>query len=386
MLNDFARWPFRRRNRGFTLVELLVVIAIIGILVGLLLPAVQAAREAARRMSCSNNMKQIGLATHNFESTYKGLPMLGEAGEGGHWSAFILPFLEQGARYEWLSFGPVNWAFPIALENAEIPTDNPVIAQIAMCETPVSTYLCPSSITAFPHFDASTYAPPWFVARRWPANYLGVVTGIQPNDWKPGGFWELGGRRQSKGWGRPVRATWGDGVPTLHHSELDGMIVSRPPFTARQDSYDRIAVAGFVGKRFRDVEDGLSNTLMFGEAQVDLNLATNSARQENQNTGRKDHWAIGGDDFDNWEGTDWSEMGGSTAVQINYRKPVEDRFTDASPTWAAYEVSFGSLHPGGAHFCAGDGAVKFLNENIDPILYGALGTRNGKESDAAIPE
>ena len=86
------------RHRGFTLVELLVVIAIIGILVGLLLPAVQAAREAARRMSCTNNMKQFGLAIHNFESAFKRLPPGNDGRFNGiHWR--LLPYMEQSAMF-----------------------------------------------------------------------------------------------------------------------------------------------------------------------------------------------------------------------------------------------------------------------------------------------
>ncbi|MGB0762300.1 MAG: DUF1559 domain-containing protein, partial [Rubripirellula sp.] len=112
----------RKNSRsGFTLVELLVVIAIIGVLVGLLLPAVQAAREAARRMSCSNNFKQIGLGIHNYHSTYKQLPTQG-AGTGelivpGHYAhnssvrnnqslsflVGLLPFIEQQALWEEIS-------------------------------------------------------------------------------------------------------------------------------------------------------------------------------------------------------------------------------------------------------------------------------------------
>lgn len=352
------------RTSGFTLVELLVVIAIIGILVGLLLPAVQAAREAARRMSCSNKLKQIGLATHNFASSYnEELPMLGEAQEGGHWSAFISPFLEQNNLYQALTFGSTNWASSAAVSGATLNDPNPIIRQIAACELTLDNFRCPSSTAPERVFDASTYSPPWFVAARVPANYLAVVTGIQPNDWKPG--W---------GWGRANRPSWSGNV-TRHHSELDGSIITRHPDRAR------IAQGGMGGAtRFRDITDGLSNTLMFGEAEPDPELAMIASTQENQNTGRKDHWAIGGDDFDNWEGTDWSEQGGSTAVRINYPKPIGARNADGNVEWGAYEVSFGSRHPAGAQFCLGDGSVRFVTETIDAVTYSAMGTRGMGEA------
>lgn len=307
-----------KRRPGFTLVELLVVIAIIGILVGLLLPAVQAAREAARRMSCSNQLKQLGLGMHNFASTFsEEVPMLGEAQEGGHWTAFILPYLEQNNVHSALTFGSTDFASSAAIPGASINDPNAIIRQIAACQLQLPTFQCPSSTAKQPIFDASTYSPPWFVAGRVPANYLGVVTGIQPNDWKP-----------SLGWGRTNRPSWNGNI-TLHHSELDGMMITRAPDRCR------ISQGGCGGAcKFGSVTDGLSNTLMIGEAEPDPDLAATASTQENPNTGRKDHWAIGGDDFDNWEGTDWSEMGGSTAVRINYPKPpVTVRFSDASPEW-----------------------------------------------------
>lgn len=120
---------------GFTLVELLVVIAIIGILVGLLLPAVQAAREAARRMQCSNNMKQIGLAMHNYESSYRRLPSgfvaLGHTGSPGWgWGAALLPFMEQSNVYSTI--------------DSRLAIDNNFHATTRT--TVVPTYLCPSDI------------------------------------------------------------------------------------------------------------------------------------------------------------------------------------------------------------------------------------------------
>ena len=95
-------------RRGFTLVELLVVIAIIGILVALLLPAIQAAREAARRTQCSNHLKQLALAAHNFHDTYKALPPIVNHTEGPTFFMHILPFIEQQALYDLYNGGATN--------------------------------------------------------------------------------------------------------------------------------------------------------------------------------------------------------------------------------------------------------------------------------------
>jgi len=119
------------RKRAFTLVELLVVIAIIGILIALLLPAVQAAREAARRTQCTNNLKQIGLAMHNYHDARKVLPY-GTPGcctlPGGNWASFILPYLEQTPVYNQFNFN--------LLKNVE--------PNLTVSKTVIAGYICPS--------------------------------------------------------------------------------------------------------------------------------------------------------------------------------------------------------------------------------------------------
>jgi len=133
-----------RKSRGFTLVELLVVIAIIGVLIALLLPAVQQAREAARRMQCTNNLKQIGIALHNYHDTYNALPAAwirrngsGEPKYG--WATNLLPFIEQSALYDQLEPGRI----PLNDRYTSSATD----AEKALLQTSIDGYRCPSDVT-----------------------------------------------------------------------------------------------------------------------------------------------------------------------------------------------------------------------------------------------
>ena len=139
----------QRIPRGFTLVELLVVIAIIGILIALLLPAVQAAREAARRLECTNNLKQLGLATHTYHDTHKCLPMNIVSDEnpqssGFSWITMALPFFEQGTLYDQFDFN-VSLIDSASSKNRD------------MINTPIATLLCPSDPTPRVRDDLSTW-------------------------------------------------------------------------------------------------------------------------------------------------------------------------------------------------------------------------------------
>ncbi len=133
------------RRRGFTLVELLVVIAIIGILIALLLPAIQAAREAARRAACINNLKQLGLATHNFHDSFKRFPTsqwTATNGFGWSWLTYLLPYMEEGNLYDSL----------------KIKQNTPLIANSVAMTTRVGGFVCPS-YSGEEYFDTSLTPP-----------------------------------------------------------------------------------------------------------------------------------------------------------------------------------------------------------------------------------
>ncbi|WP_417388542.1 DUF1559 domain-containing protein [Gimesia sp.] len=142
------------RVRGFTLIELLVVIAIIAILIALLLPAVQQAREAARRSTCKNNLKQLGLAIHNYHETHRVFPpgycgdpnnscsVVDSSNNGWGWGAFILPFIDQANLYDQLGVGQVKQAV------CSVPTGAQAAATVGSADlqkTPIPVFMCPTA-------------------------------------------------------------------------------------------------------------------------------------------------------------------------------------------------------------------------------------------------
>jgi len=317
-----------RRNHGFTLVELLVVIAIIGVLVALLLPAVQAAREAARRSQCSNNLKQIGLALHNHASAHKDFPAgrLGcdtQAGNpcagvaaadrlGPSFFVAILPYLEQQSLYNQYSldgFVGAPWATRAGGDISWVSRYRDALA------TRPEVFVCPSDTApvcgepdGFLIVGESHYLP--FGTCAATGNYAGVMASME-------------------------------GPPS--------------------NSYDvKMGSGSFLYLRKlrpRDITDGLSNTLFVGEAVV-----------SNTASGGAIVWSLG---------YRFSTL--RTAVNPINTPTGRGILTTASGR-VPMNGAFQSQHPGGSQFVFGDGHVGFLSENIDHLrVYAALATRNGEE-------
>ncbi len=313
------------KSHGFTLVELLVVIAIIGILIALLLPAVQAAREAARRMQCSNNLKQIGLALHNYHTAHGVLPYASGEGRGpnapdawgGIWCTMILPYLEQQALYDAIDFN---------LHHKNLPEH--------IVKTPIPVYACPSDAGGADAILEGRFArdnPPvamglWYTASIGPTHPDQCL--FCPDQTPKSDNWCC------QGWNFGTDA--GGGFPRGSSVGMFGRY--------------KWPVIGFA-----QVRDGLSNTLMVGET-LPRQCSFISAFAPNFNVSP-------------------TNIPLNTFVS-NEQKPNED--------W--YRVcGFKSRHPGGANFVLGDGSVHFISETIDFRLFNALGTRAGGEA-ASMPQ
>ncbi|TWU57080.1 hypothetical protein Poly51_30010 [Rubripirellula tenax] len=377
----------KRKQSAFTLVELLVVIAIIGVLVGLLLPAVQAAREAARRMSCSNNFKQLGLAMHNYHSAFKRLPQHGTGthpdqpvniwipSNSGNWSANthannmrlsllvgMLPFMEQQALWEQISNPLDNNGGTPAIWNAFGPTPD----QIAYTpwSTEVTTLRCPSD----PGFGLPALGR---------TNYAACAG--DSTDWIRDGYhWVRAGQPL------PYVATTG--------SAANSNAAHRGVFVAGR------------GMKFRDILDGLSNTIAMGEISTDLGdrdittMVTDGTSNNRNNLRNNPSWcreqtAGPGAFIDPLRPRFWD-------ATTNVRSAASGRgyrWADSFPLFTMMTTilppntelcSMGSLdrdlvasnssrHQGGAHVLLGDGAVKFITDSIEAGNSRAPMVRNG---------
>ncbi len=318
IMSKTTRHTRKRRQLGFTLVELLVVIAIIGILVALLLPAVQAAREAARRSQCQNNMRQLDLALHNYASQHRGFPPGGvvfklpsepcrsergfllNVNSGAPWTVLILPFIEDGVRYDRFDFSePFNGWFPD--DGSDPTTPNRAEQEIIN-----SQFQCPTD-------EVSSLG----VANN---NYYGVQGGGS----KPLCI------ALNPGW-----VFFSNGVMQPFPKMSDVMKLSR-------------------------ITDGTSHVFILGEQryqQTKLDTDTYAAT-----------WASGY--RTNTAFPVWSRVNNVAATY----EPVN--VVDLSPLHGSHfwdTRAFGSFHPGGCHFAMADGSVHFVNESIDLETYRTLG-------------
>jgi prepilin-type N-terminal cleavage/methylation domain-containing protein/prepilin-type processing-associated H-X9-DG protein len=317
-----------RGPRGFTLIELLVVIAIISVLIALLLPAVQSARAAARRIQCTNNLKQLALAAMNYESTHGIFPpgqmkLTTRPPSGFTLFVNLLPFMEQQPLFS-------GWNFSNAFDN--------LYSSTARSATIINGLLCPADII--------------------PMNP--IQNGTTSNEWY--GITSYGGNAGTQS--HPFSAVTSDGI----------------------FFYTGPAAPTFSQVRISGVTDGLSNTLFFGERNhFDPNydsFAPPGWTFFSQTMGMWGWWASSSG------GYGLSDVAESTYSPINYVVPISYGSPGASglsqSTFATnYEYprvnSFGSLHPGGANFAMCDGSVRFLKSTIAQPTYHALGTRAGGE-------
>jgi len=376
-----------RSRAGFTLIELLVVIAIIAVLIALLLPAVQQAREAARRTQCKNNLKQIGLACHNFHDVYGNFPpgLTDDDTDNWSWGTYILPYIEQGPLYQigttarvgaatadfgaFLTHKPgrhkyinnrvniddFNQGNPGAAEaglsatvsNDQAPQRFPSVADIGLATAVIPGFICPSD--NLPKQDDDLYGK---------SNYLGCLGSAQNVDGAPA-IPGVNFRRMS------VTTNECANTPDNQRngSQQNGIM--------RFDNENNSS----YHQGFGDIVDGSSNTIHFGEVtsnDVINNIDSGTNCTDGLRHGNFPVWAAGNEDC----GCEFRYVGGSLRLANN-------TFFLNRKTGFEASLSFGSKHTGGGQFLFGDGTVRFLSDNINTNIYAYLAGANDGQTASA---